>query len=62
MGNVGYSILVTDKVVATGTAFTLPRIWTLPDASTVNAGYEILVADLISTVTSTNTLTIAVQT
>lgn len=60
-GNAAYSILATDKTVYTGTAFTTARIWTLPNASTVNPGYEIIVADYLGTVTSTNTLTIGVQ-
>lgn len=60
-GNAAYNILLTDKTVYTGTAFTAPRVWTLPDASTVNPFYEILVIDSLQTITSTNTLTIGVQ-
>lgn len=61
-GDTNYNILATDKTVVTGTTFTGAHTWTLPDASTVNAGYEIIVTDELQTVTSTNTLTIAVQT
>ncbi len=61
VGNAAYSILLTDKEVVTSATFTTARIWTLPDASTVNAGYEIIVADEFQTVTSANTLTVAVQ-
>lgn len=61
-GNAAYSILATDKTVYTGTALTAARIWTLPDASTVSSGYEIVVADFLSTVTTSNTITIGVQT
>ena len=60
-GNANYSILAADKTVVTGTTFTAPRTWTLPDASTVNAGYEIIISDFLQTITSSNTLTIAVQ-
>ena len=61
-GNAAYNILATDKVVYTGTALTAARIWTLPSAASVNAGYEIIIADFLQTITSTNTITIAVQT
>lgn len=60
-GNAAYSILSTDKTVYTGTAFTAARIWTLPNATSVNPFYEILVIDNLQTVTATNTLTVAVQ-
>lgn len=60
-GNAAYSILITDKFVVTGTALTAPRVWTLPAAASVNPGYEIIVADFLSTITSVNTLTIGVQ-
>ena len=57
--NADYQILATDKNVVTSVTFTLPRIVTLPLANSVNDGYEIIVADLFGTVTSTNTLTIS---
>ena len=56
--NADYVIIPTDKTIATSVAFTAPRTVTLPLASTVNYGYEIIIDDLIGTVTSTNTLTI----
>ena len=58
-GNSNYSILSTDKVVVTSATLTAPRTWTLPAANSVNAGYEIIVADLFGGVSSTNTLIIA---
>lgn len=54
-----YTILPTDKNVVTNTILTLPRVVTLPLANSVNAGYELIIADLIGTVTSINTLTIS---
>jgi len=54
-----YTILSTDKAVVTSATLTASRTWTLPSASAVNAGYEIIVADLFGGVTSTNTLVIA---
>ena len=58
-GNSNYSILSTDKAVVTSATLTAPRTWTLPAANSVNAGYEIIVADLFGGVSSTNTLIIA---
>lgn len=62
MGNTNYSMVATDQIIYTGTAFTAARTVTLVSAASVPAGTEILVNDLLGTVTSTNTLTIAVQT
>ena len=59
-GNAAYNI-GTEKLAYTGTPFTAARTWTLPDSSSLNAWDEKVVADLLQTVTSTNTLTIAVQ-
>jgi hypothetical protein len=53
-----YTILATDRTVGTNAAFTASRTWTLPAASGVNAGQEIIVADFQGTVTGTNTLVI----
>ena len=58
VGNIAYSILNTDKIVYTNAAFTAARIWTLPLANTVSAGYAISVVDQFGTLTTTNTLTI----
>lgn len=61
VADANYSILSTDKLVVTNAAFTASRTWTLPASSSVNAGQAMVVIDFISTVTSTNTLVIAVQ-
>ena len=61
-GDAAYSILANDNVIVTGTALTAPRIWTLPSAASVNAGNEKVISDSTSTITATNTITIAVQT
>src|SRR6185437_4572125 len=45
--------------VGTNAAFTASRTWTLPAASAVNPGQEIVVADFQGTVTGTNTLVIS---
>ena len=58
-GDSNYTILSTDKVVVTSAVFTLPRTWTLPLANSVNAGYEIIIADLFGGLTSTNNLVIS---
>lgn len=58
-GDSNYSILSTDKTVATSAAFTAPRTWTLPDASDYPEGDILYVIDLEGGVTPTNTLTIA---
>ncbi len=59
--NANRNIGVNDKVTTTLTALTAPRTFTLPDASTVNAGHETTVVDMIGTITSSNTITVAVQ-
>jgi len=58
--NANYTALITDKVIATSIAFTAARTVTLPAANSVNAGYELIIADLFGTITSTNTLIIAI--
>lgn len=58
-GNSNYTILPTDKAVVTSATLTSSRTWTLPLANAVNAGYEIIVADLFGGVTLINSLVIA---
>ena len=52
-----YTILATDRVVYP-TALTASRVWTLPAASSVNAGGTITVADIDGVVTSSNTIVV----
>lgn len=54
-----YTILSTDRVVATSAAFTASRTWTLPAANSVNAGQLLVVTDLAGGVTASNTLVIS---
>ena len=61
-GNANYNILTTDQNIYTGTVFSAARIWTLPTAATVPAGTPMIISDELGTITTTNTLTIAVQT
>lgn len=58
VGDANYTVLSTDFVVVTSVAFTASRTWTLPAANSIPAGSEIIIADLIGTVTTTNTLVI----
>lgn len=58
-GDTNYTILATDRTVGTSTSFTAPRTWTLPAASSVNPGQELIISDFAGGVTNTNTLTIA---
>jgi hypothetical protein len=58
-GDANYIILNTDRVVAINVAFTAPRTFTLPAASTVNAGALSRIIDEVGAVTATNTLTLA---
>lgn len=60
VGNANYTILKSDEFVVTNTAFTAPRTWTLP-ADAIDST-EIVVADNLQTITSTNTLTVGVAT
>ena len=57
-GDSNYPILSTDRVVATSATLTAPRTWTLPAASSVNAGQYLFVQDFKGFVSNTNTLTI----
>lgn len=57
-GDADYTILTTDRTVATNAAFTLARTWTLPAANAVNPGQTLLVIDKQGTLTGTNTLTV----
>ena len=56
--DVAYTVLTTDKYVAQTGTLTLSRVVTLPAASAVNAGRELIVADESGSVTATNTLVI----
>jgi hypothetical protein len=58
VGNAAYTILITDVMVYTSVAFTLPRIWTLPLAANYGAGRMLRIIDAKGTLTGTNTLTI----
>ena len=58
-GDSAYTILATDRFVYTNAAFTASRTWTLPAANAVNAGGQIVVADLQGTLTASNTLVVA---
>ena len=57
-GDSDYTILATDRTVATSATLTAPRVWTLPAASAVNAGQQLCVVDQKGGVTSANTITI----
>jgi hypothetical protein len=59
VGDANYTILNTDRTVQTNAAFTAPRTWTLPAASTLNAGQSLCIYDKQGTLTTTNTLTIS---
>jgi len=56
--DVAYVVLTTDKYVAQTGTLTLSRAVTLPAASAINAGRELIIADESGTVTATNTLVI----
>lgn len=56
--NADYTILATDKVVAQIGTMSAARIFTLPDASTVQAGAEIIVIDESGSVNGTNKITV----
>lgn len=58
-GDSVYAILSTDRTVGTNAAFTASRTWTLPAASAVNPGQDLIVADFQGTVTASNTLVIS---
>jgi len=58
VGDTNYTILTTDFIVVTNTAFTAARTWTLPAASAVPVNHRIWVIDRLGTITNTNTLVI----
>src|SRR5215470_17858884 len=59
VGNANYTILATDVLVYTSVAFNAPHTWTLPSAASYGSGRILRVADLLGTITGTNTLTIS---
>jgi hypothetical protein len=61
VGDAAYQIVQSDRLVETSAAFAAARIWTLPPASSVDAGYEIAIVDAIATITAANTLTVALS-
>lgn len=58
VGDANYTILSTDRTVATNAAFTAARTWTLPAANAVNAGQVVEIVDRAAAITSANTLTV----
>ena len=52
-GDSNYTILATDRTVATSAALTAARVWTLPAANAVNAGQHLCVVDQTGGVTAT---------
>lgn len=58
VSDANYTILATDKVVAQNGTMSAARIFTLPAASTVQAGAEIIVIDESGSVDSTNKITV----
>lgn len=61
VGDADYAILYTDKVVITNATFSDNHTWTLPAASSVNAGQIIIVHDFLQTTGPTDAIIIAVQ-
>lgn len=59
VGDANYTILSTDRSVATSVAFTAARTWTLPAASALAAGSELIINDALGTLTAANTLIVA---
>lgn len=57
--NANYTVLATDRYVAQVGTLSASRTATLPAASSVAAGYSIVIADESGTVTSPNTIVIA---
>lgn len=57
-GDSSYTILATDRKVGTSATLTAARTWTLPAASALNPGQELIVQDFKGAVSGTNTLTI----
>jgi hypothetical protein len=59
VGDTAKTIAATDKVVATTTVFTAPRVWKLPAASAFNPGQSLQIDDSLGAVSTANTLTLA---
>ncbi len=58
VGDINYTMLVSDRYLALTTVLTLPRIWTLPLANTLPGGTRIIIQDEIGGISPTNTLTL----
>lgn len=59
VGDTAVTILSTSKLVYTNTVFTASRTWTLPAANSVNAGREVIIADLKLAASAAHTLVLA---
>jgi len=59
INDANYTILSNDKAVVTNATFTAPRTFILPLANSVNAGYEIIVADLFGAINGVNNISIS---
>lgn len=57
-GDTNYQILATDRTVGTSATLTAARTWTLPAASSLNAGQYLIVQDFVGGVSNADTLTI----
>ncbi len=58
VGDTNYTVLATDRYVVSSAALTAPRIWTLPPASALSPGQEIVFEDAGRATTTVNTITI----
>jgi hypothetical protein len=58
-GDANYTILTTDRYIELTAALTTTRTWTLPAASSVSGGVNILINDAAGGISSVNKLTIA---
>lgn len=59
LADAAYTITPGDRNVLTFAAFTASRTVTLPLAASVKSGTQIVISDMLNTVTSTNTLVVA---
>lgn len=59
VGDANLTITSTTRTVATTTALTAPRTFTLPAANTLNAGQTIVILDQAGGINGTNTITVA---
>lgn len=59
VNNADYTIVATDRLVVQTGTLSAARTFTLPAASSVNAGQALRIADRSGTITDTNTITIA---